>query len=206
MSLIQCPKELAPELLHSLEQLARAWATSPQRPCPSQEVVSSWDQLIQAWAEAEDLPLLVRKANGNRGHALTHSSGRTIVPVDNSSAQWVFRCAMDGVTWELSDVRLRLKEIPVAQALDSKNGEKANAVYTCCNSRRNGVSGLGWRLAHIEPVGLRAQWEVCSMQILKNHFRLLMSPSNMFVIPSAIGGLAEVPAVIQSVRSLLTDN
>ena len=205
MALKQCPRELAPELLHPLELLAKAWATSAHRPHPSREIVVSWDQLVNAWAEASDLPLLVRKANGNRGHALTHTSGRTIVPVDNSSAQWVFRCAADGVVWDLNELRSRIMEIPVAQALDSRNGEKANAMFTCCNSRKNGVSRLGWRLAHIEPVGLRAQWEACSIQQLKDHFKLLMSPSNMFVVPSAIGGVAEVPAVIQSVRNLLLE-
>jgi hypothetical protein len=205
MPLAQCPKELPPDLLHPIELLAKAWAISPQRPHPSQEVLARWDEIIKAWAEADDIPLLVRKANGNRGHALKHASGRTVVPVDNSSAQWVFRCAADAVVWELDEVRSRLREIPVAQAQDSRSGEKANAVYTCCNSRKNGVSGLGWRLAHIEPVGLRAQWEVCSLQNLKDHFKLLMSPSNMFVVPSSVGGLAEVPAVIGSVRRFLLD-
>jgi hypothetical protein len=206
MALHQCPNQLSADLLKPLELLARAWATSPIRPHLLPQVVEAWDRVISEWADDDSLPLLVRKANGNRGHAMSHESGRIVVPVDNTSAQWVFRCAADDIVWSLDDVRNRFGEIPVAQALNTRNGEKSGATYFSCNSKKKGTSAMGWRLAHIDPVGLHSQWQDCSLEELKVHFSLLMSPSNMFVVPMSLAGLAEVPEVIHSVKSYLRES
>lgn len=196
-----CPAELPADLRERVRELAAAWAGHPTRPTPTPEVAAAWDMMIHAWARATDLPLFVRKHRDDRGQVLAHASSRALVPVDNSPAQWAYALACRGVTCTLDDVRalLAADEVPVAMIF--KGAERAGARY-----RRTlgagGTADAGWKLGHIEPVGMRTAAPVTALPIatLEAHHRLLLSPSNLFVVPLAWAGLAELPEVTAAMR------
>jgi len=96
MALATCPSELPAELSKLVAEFADGWAASPARPSPPPQVLAHWNGLVRKWAEAPDLPLLVRKHRGDRGTAIKHSSGRTLVPSDNSAAHWAYTLASEG--------------------------------------------------------------------------------------------------------------
>src|SRR5688500_9287322 len=111
---------------------AAAWVVDPSRPHPVAHTIAAWKALLATWAEAPDMPLLVRKARGNRGHALRHeATGRTLVPTDNSPAHWSMALALTGICPTLGEVRAMLgaDSIPVAMVI--KTTEKAGATYRC---------------------------------------------------------------------------
>lgn len=195
-TLAPCPVELPADLCARVRELADAWARHPARPAPAREVAAAWDTTVDAWARAPDLPLFVRKHRDDRGHVRVHASGRALVPVDNSPAQWAYALACRGVTCALDDVRalLAADEIPVAMIF--KGAERAGARYR----RTLGVGGTadaGWKLGHVEGVGLRTAGPITALPIaaLEAHHRLLLSPGNLFVVPLAWAGLAELPEV-----------
>jgi hypothetical protein len=84
-----------------------------------------------------------------------------------------------------------------------KGVEKPLARYHCFLRKEFNVNEFGWKLAHVKPVGLnnRASLADQSIERLQAHFRVFMSPANMFVVPSAWSGLAEVESVINAVAS-----
>ena len=60
----------------------------------------------------------------------------------------------------------------------------------------------GWKLCHIEPVGLGRRGETVELPLneIEDHFRRLMSPRNMFVVPKNRSGLGELPEMLEAVR------
>lgn len=190
-----------------MRELADAWARHPARPAPARAIATAWDATVDAWARADDLPLFVRKHRDNRGHVLAHPSGRGLVPVDNSPAQWAYALACRGVTCTLDDVRalLAADEIPVAMIF--KGAERAGARY-----RRTlgagGTADAGWKLGHIDGVGLRTAGLITALPIaaLEAHHRLLLSPSNLFLVPLAWAGLAELPELTAEMRRVAFGN
>ncbi|MGI0035712.1 MAG: hypothetical protein ACRD98_07580 [Nitrososphaera sp.] len=91
--------------------------------------------------------------------------------------------------------------IPVVMI--QKVAERAGAKYHC-NLRKNfDVNHFGWKLAHIEPVGLNSREDLTKVPIdrLASQFVKLVSPENMFVVPMAWAGIAEIDAVIRAVSS-----
>ena len=56
----------------------------------------------------------------------------------------------------------------------------------------------GWKLCHIEPIGLNDKTPVEEIDIkrLEEHFIKLASPGNMFVVPLEIGGIGEIQEFI----------
>ena len=63
---------------------------------------------------------------------------------------------------------------------------------------------MGWKVAHIDGVGLGNRTTVAELSesTLREHFRKLMRPSNMFVIPLKYAGLAELPEFCEAVGAL----
>lgn len=202
MEIPNCPQILPDELNEPLRRFACSWATSRLRPHPTMDVLEHWHTLITSWAETEDMPLFIRKMSEGRGNFLEHYSGRTLVPVDNSPAHWVFYQALTGKTSSLDDIRTSLAhdEIPVAMIL--KRDEKTVAKLTCTRTVSNNLNKLGWKVAHIESVGINDRGAIIStqMQFLKSHFLRFMSPANMFLIPLELAGIAEIPVVIEEIR------
>lgn len=200
-TLASCPGELPADLRERVRELAAALAAHPIRPAPRREVTNAWDATVAAWARAADLPLFVRKHRDNRGHVLTHVSGRALVPVDNSPSQWAYALACSGATPTLAEVRALLgaDEIPVAMIF--KGAERAGARY-----RRTlgagGTADAGWKLGYVEAVGLRTAGPLTALPIatLEAHHRRLLSPRNVFLVPLAWAGLAELPELTAAIR------
>lgn len=147
------------------------------------------------------MPLAIRKSESSRGAVVLHQSGRELICADNSPAQWAFAQAFAGKSYTLSDVEriLGRDELPFAFAIKGK--EKSELTY-----RRSlgsgGVNRRGWKLCHIDGVGLRSRIPLAEMAIesLKAHFVRLMSPGNHFLVPKIWGGLGEVPEFIAAIR------
>jgi len=188
------PKELPAELMEIVRRIARKWANHPNRPRPRPEVIARWDQLIAKWCGDRSLPLFVRKSKDNKGQALPHSSGRTIVPSDNSPAHWAFALALLGKVPGLKGIRSALDEDRIPVALVLKKTERRKARYRCTLREVANPNNAGWKVAHVNAIGLADRKPVLEVSEarLEKHFRRFMSPRNMFVVPKAYAGLAEL--------------
>lgn len=199
--LVRCPDRFPQDIVALIEQFGRAWADSPLRPRPSPAVMAQWLALLEAWVKDDGVPLFVRKHSANRGSVILHSSGRALVPCDNSPAQWAFVMAAAGECPTLHDIKSMFAEDAIPVAMIQKAAERASAKQRCTLSRQFSVNHHGWKLAHIQQIGLNERTSIAElpMERLVSHFRALMSPSNMFVVPLAWAGMAEVEPVIQAI-------
>lgn len=202
-ALAHCPEVLPPDLTALVDSFGQAWAKSPSRPFPPASAVAHWSELLAAWVAADDLPLFVRKHSNNRGSILAHSTGRALVPCDNSPAHWAYVMASNGECPSLQDIRALLAKDAIPVAMIQKAIEKPSAQYHCTLARRFNVNEFGWKLAHIQGVGLNNRTHISALPLerLTTQFLSLMSPANMFVVPLAWAGIAEIEAVIQAVAS-----
>ena len=204
MALPRCTAEGSPKIRQALYELGLGWAVDPARPVLRTATLRKWEQLIDAWIADQALPLLIRKFRRNRGSIVRTQFGRSVVPTDNSPAQWAFAVAYQGECPLISDVPQLLSNgrIPIAMALSS-GVEKDSAIYGGLRGRCPGTADAGWKLAHIAPVGLRGRGPLdgYSREALERHFRLLMSPANMFVVPATWAGLSEVDEFLAGFRA-----
>ena len=207
VGLDHCPRELPPELVAFIDDFGRAWAASAIRPRPTDAALNHWTKLIDAWAAAPDLPLFIRKHSNNRGALVSHKSGRSLVPTDNSPAHWAYVLALSGECPSLDDIRSMLASDSIPVVMIQKGVEKPHARFHCPLRKHFNVNEFGWKLAHIKPVGLNNRTSLADLPIerLLEHFCTFLSPANMFVIPSAWSGLAEVESVINAVASHLNE-
>lgn len=198
-----CPDPLPPDLTSLACALATAWINSPHRPLISREALDHWSALIEEWVETEDMPLFVRKHRRDRGHLVPHCSGRNLVPCDNSAAHWAYALALCGLCPSLVRIRawLEADQIPLAMALSQS--ESSQAHYKSA-AQPASLNGLGWKICHIDSVGIRLRGRISDLPIddLKKHFRRYMSPSNMFLVPKAWGGLGEMPEMCDAARAV----
>lgn len=182
--------------------LAAAWAESKLRPRPAPEVVKHWDELLRAWSADSVLPLFVRKPSLGRGCVIQHATGRPIVPVDNSPAVWAFACALRGENPTLQEIAAAIESDRVPVALVLKAAEKAQANLRRTLQVEHNLNTAGWKLAHVQPVGLRLTGAAAGIELshLQSHHKLLMCPSNMFLVPGNWAGLGELPEVQDAFR------
>jgi len=84
-----------------------------------------------------------------------------------------------------------------------KTEERQSASHHCRLERAHDVTVKGWKLAHIEPVGLNTRTPLATLPIgtLQSKFINLVSPANMFLIPRDWGGLAEAPTVLEAIKA-----
>lgn len=185
MTLPTCPGLLPQDLVGPLRQLAVAWAASPARPEPTSAVLDQWDKLIAAWAADESLPLFARKFKNNRGAYFAHVSGRVVVPTDNTPAHRAYAQALRGVCPTLADVYRSIESNDIPVAMIVSRAERQLATLTGARTRSENLNAAGRKLAHIKPIGLRRAVALADVPIerLREHFRLFLSPSNMFVVP-----------------------
>ena len=200
----QAPEQAPSSLADSLVRAAKGWAVDPARPRIEPAVSRHWDALLDEWVAAPDLPLFVRKYKDNRGHELRHSSGRIVVPTDNSPAHWSVVSAHLGLLMTLDDVRalLAADQIPVAMAFSRV--EKEAARYRCTRSSIPNPNALGWKVAHIDDVGLGYTGNVIEVSIsaLAAHHKRFLAPSNIFLVPKDYAGVAETPEFITAFREV----
>ena len=191
------------EVRNGLERLAITVNSSPR--ClrfVEESVRARWQQLLDEWELEEDIPLLVRKgvASKGRGAVVIHESGRRLVRCDNSPAQWGCWLAVAGRTPSIAQVRESFErdEIPVAMAFAREEREQAQ--YRCRLGKYS-VNERGWKLCHVEPVGMRVRTPLQRIPIEQVHaaFRNLLDPANYFLLAKSLGGLGEVKAFQQGV-------
>lgn len=189
-----------------LSELGRAWAQTIERPRISIALKRHWDELLAAWIQS-DLPLAIRKSGGVRGASILHSSGRELVVADNSPAQWAFAHAYAGRAYSLNEIRDLLGRDAIPFTFATKTAEKSQMKYRCTLSARDNVNKCGWKLCHIEEIGLSTRTSLAQLPIdyLARHFALLMSPSNHFVVPLPWAGLGEVDEFISEVKRYEAD-
>ena len=208
MQMPQAPVNISAEFTDALSVLGHQWSLSELRPKIDPEIARKWDELIGGWI-ASDIPLLIRKGN-LRGRV--HLNGkRKFITVDNSPAQWAFALAFGGSVPVIDDIRNWLvgegnmpptnEEIPIAMVV-SRSHQNDPTLYRKQLPPGANVNKLNWKLAHIDGVGIRFAGEIEELKFdsLISHFKKLMSPSNMFVIPKHLAGLAEVPEFIKHFR------
>jgi hypothetical protein len=194
----RCPASLPDDIRAHMRALVTAWWSHDGWPRPSPEVLGAWDHLLEEWIESREMPLYIRK-DLPRGQRLTHSSGRPLVPVDNSVAQWAFGLALQGICPSPAEIRALQErdEIPVAMIL--KRSERSEASYRCTLGGHS-LNKRGWKLCHIDPVRLGGKGDIAlrAGAELEAHFRRLLSPSNMFLVPCRWAGLGEIPEIIEA--------
>jgi|GEM_PF-747359 len=197
-----CPEELSGRLQNKILSLAAGWARSSQRPRVLPAVLDAWDELIEAWLQDFETPVYYRRSRDSRGERISLQGGRPGVAVDNSPAQWAYALALKGICPTLGEISVLQErdQIPVALALEKS--EKGVATYKCCLPGRGNLNKRGWKLCHIEGVGLLERKETGELPIekLEDRFRKLLSPRNMFVVPKDRSGLGELPEMIAAVR------
>ena len=202
-----CPDDLPDDLAGLVAEFGRLWAQSPIRPTLEASVLVYWSKLLNEWVEDKTLPLLIRKASSDRGSIIIHDeSGREIVQCDNSPAHWAYMKASRGEMPTLDDIRtlFRYDRLPVVMIQKAKVEDVRRLRHTLTKDLN--VNLLGWKLAHIDPVGLKTRTPIAKIRIaeLEGKFINLMSPQNMFVVPKVWYGIAETKAVIDAVREAQT--
>jgi hypothetical protein len=199
------PQSLPGPMPELVRQLAEAWAQEPLRPRPSPAVLAHWDSLVNDWSQEPTLPLFVRKVANNRGTALTHASGREIVPSDNSPAHWSFALAVLGEMPSLDWVRQQLQSDTIPVAMILKASERATAKFKCSLGRVVNPNAAGWKVSHIDSIGLAKAGPVEGIPEprLREHFIRFISPRNIFVIPTRYAGLGELPEFCDEIRKLM---
>lgn len=194
----------SPAMVGKIKELGRAWATAPDRPRIVDTVKRAWDKLLADWI-GSDLPLVIRKSSAVRGSELLHRTGRRIIVADNSPAQWAFTRAHRGERYDLAAIRKMLSADQIPFTYIPKTAEKSLMKYKCKLSIDDCVNlpKPGWKLCHVQEIGLssRTPLEQVELSELHKHCRLLLSPSNHFVVPLEWGGLGEVPEFIEELRT-----
>lgn len=185
-----------------IRELGRLWKESDYCRKISKDVLDLWEHLISDWIADTSMPLIVRKSN-NRGQVFEHPSGRKIIISDNTFASWVYKNALEGRIYILTEIKemLKNKDIPMAFALSKEEKEKADYTKTLGKfSLSDGDSK--WKLCHIEPVGLNSKKRIedLAIEMIIEHFKKYANPKNMFALPKEIGGLGEIQEFIDEQR------
>lgn len=200
-SLPFAPEPPDKSISQKLSEIGQLWARSNSRPRILPAVAKHWDGLIDEWAES-DLPLVIRKGGGIRGGEIRHPEGRNVILADNSPAQWAFTKAFERMLYTLNDItNLIRRDIPFAFA--TKTSEKDHMTYKRTLAASDNLNKRGWKLCHVSEVGLRTNKPISQIPIemLKDKFRLLLKPSNLFLVPLKWAGLGELDEVIAEIRN-----
>ena len=201
-----CPENLGDEITGAILDAARMWINSEHRPKILPEVSDGWTALLQNWLRDDSLPILVRSSKGAPGSVIIHPAGAQIVPTDNSPASWAFTLAEKAKVPTLDEIKywFNADQIPVAMAIKRK--DKPVTKYFCnLATVRDNPNNRGWKVAHIEPVGLRQRGELEAMRLedLKAQFLRFLSPINMFVVPKKWAGFSEIDEVTEAFKTSL---
>ena len=198
----RCTDPYPEDLEDLIHQISETWANSPERPKLDRKVVLEWYELISSWIEDKTLPLFVRNIRAGRGRKIKHSSGRILVPADNTPAHWSYMTAFSGHCPTIEDIHelIESDSIPIAMIL--KKSERENAEFKGQRASIQNPNQLGWKVCHIEPVKMKARGDLADrdIDILENHFRNFLSPSNMFLVPKALAGFGEFDSLIQLMK------
>lgn len=193
-----CPLKLPPGISNGITRLGRIWAASSICPRVTGRAATSWTRLLRLWADDPGIPLLVRKGSSIRGSEICHSSGRKIVPCDNSPAQWAYNLAIQGKVPSMGEIKRDFASDRIPVSFAHRKNEKKHRRYHCTLGSHT-VNKKKWKLCHIEGVGLRNRQALADvdLDLLKKRFFLLMAPQNHFLLPIGWGGIGEVKEFIR---------
>jgi hypothetical protein len=115
--------------------------------------------------------------------------------------------ALCGSRPSLNDVRAMFADDRVPVAMVIKASEKTQAKFRCTRQSSPGPNHMGWKVAHIEDVGLGYTDVLTTLPLseLQAHFVRFLSPSNMFLVPKAYAGIAETPEFVSAFRQRADD-
>jgi hypothetical protein len=197
----QCPEKLPIFLERSLEKVAKKWYYCKIRPRIKETLLKHWDELIYEWIKDKNVPIFVRKFK-ERSQRIQHNQGRTIILTDNTPAIWSFSQACQGYKPDFNKIKdlIKNREIPIVFAISAK--DKGNVVKTEYLEKKDDLNKKGWKVCHIDEVGLNTQKNINDIPLdsLEERFKRLISPSNMFLVPKTLSGLGELPQVINVMR------
>lgn len=184
-------------------EVGHQWALSDLRPRISLEMKKHWEGLVRARVESV-LPMPIRKSGGVRGGIVVHRDGRKLVFADNSPAQWAFSRAFAECAYSLGDIGRLFEHDEIPFAFAAKNAEKGQMGFKCTLSTTDNVNKHGWKLCHIQEVGLNTRTPIADLPIetLKRHSCYLLMPANHFLIPLVWAGLGEAPEFIEEIRKV----
>jgi hypothetical protein len=200
--MVELPNFSQPQEISGLfREVGKIWAASIKRPRIAPEVRQHWESLVDEWAES-DLPLVIRKGSGVRGEEIIHPQGRRVIIADNSPAQWSFLKAFQGCLYTLKDIKNLIEQNKIPFAFAAKSNEKDRIRYTHTLTSAESLGKRGWKLCHIERVGLNTRQPIGEIALseLKQRFRLLLKPSNQFLVPLDWAGMGELTEVIEEVH------
>ena len=187
------------EIESKIRDIAIFWKNDLTAPIIKLEVAQYWDNLLDEWIADKSLPLYIRKKQSEAisyGEINKHTSGRDIVLTDNYPALWSFVSAYRGERPSIADIKRKIHDdrIPIAMGIKKSNPK----VKFKCTMKRD----PNWRYCHIDTLrlGERGAISEISIERIEKHFKLFLSPSNMFVLPKAWGTLGEVDVFIESMR------
>lgn len=185
------------EIKEKIKELGKMWKKSSSKPQIDEGIISKWEKVVNDWVKDKSLPLIIRKEFGPRGSESLHDTGRVIIPADNSFSQWIYYNVLKGKNFSLAEIRSLLNEgkIPMCYAIKSKEKDKIKHKQIL---GKYSLNKLGWKLCHIEAVGLKTKTPVkeININILESHFFKLANPRNMFLLPLQIGPLGEIQEFI----------
>ena len=185
------------EIRDKIKELGKIWRNSKSNPKIDEEIKSKWEKLILEWKENKNLPLVVRKQSGVRGSEIQHLTGRKIIITDNSFSQWIYCNILDKNYFTITEIQKMLEndEIPMCFAVKKEDVNKVKYKKTL---GKYSVNNRGWKLCHIDGVGLNSKIDISKIEIieLEEHFIKLANPKNMFLLPLEIGALGEIQEFI----------
>lgn len=185
-----------------LAELAADWATSPLRRKPGVETVRRWGALLDDWVRS-DIPLIVRKSSFARGSEHQHvPSGRVLTFADNTTAHWAMSLALKDVVPSIEGIRSMMDAGTIPTFFALKRAERATLRYGAVGFFGSTELNKIWKVCHIDPIGLRYQSDVLSMDldILSSHMKSFLWPGNMFLVPIEYGGLGETREFCEAMR------
>ncbi len=102
----------------------------------------------------------------------------------------------------LGEIKSQLESGGIPFAFATKRAEKSQMKYKGTLSVADNLNKRGWKLCHIEGVGLRSATltENFAIERLIVHFRLLLKPSSHFLVPKCWAGIGELPEIIDEIR------
>ncbi len=198
---IHCPEVLPSKLGKQIRKLGIEWASSNAYPRIDPEVCAQWDALLEQWANDKFIPLLIRRSSEIRGKKICHKHTEwSLVPCDNSPAQWACFLALQGQVPTLKAVRHGFDQDKIPIMYARKAAESSKRRFHCTLGRYS-INKCGWKLCHISEVGFGSKIQLAEHPIenLREKFKLLMSPKNFVLVPKGWGGLGEVDEFLDGV-------
>ena len=178
MGIPQAPEKIPMRITDLIENVGQEWKLFNENNLFEKDILDHWHDLIIAWADDSSLPLFVRNSAKSRGSFIVHKTGREIIYCDNSPAQWVAEKVFMKEKATLDTIRQYINNDQIPFKFASKKDEQKHAKYKCILNNR--LNKAGWKLCHIEKVGLGNQKNISDQDIgsIREKFTLLLDPKN----------------------------